>query len=138
MYNFVLFYFFRFCLFILEKNGGRKRTETSMWERNMDPLPHQGPNPQPSHVPWPGIKPVIFCFVGCCPSHWAKPVRAHCANFKAWTKWFYMQILVSKIDSIKEEILWKILPMEGNEKGIKLYWAQRVLLEISFTHLFRK
>ena len=27
---------------------------------------NQGPNPQPRHVTWLGIKPMTFCLVGCC------------------------------------------------------------------------
>ena len=33
-------------------------------------------NPQPRHVPWPGIEQVTFHFVGQHPTHWATPVRA--------------------------------------------------------------
>ena len=43
--------------------------------------PTQGPNPQPRHVPRPGIKPAAFHSVGQCPTNRATPVRA-LPNFK--------------------------------------------------------
>ena len=60
--------------------GERKsRRETSMCERYIEHLlhtPNWGPGPQPRHVPWLGIEPVIFQSVGQCPPHWATPARA--------------------------------------------------------------
>ena len=35
--------------------------------------PDGGLNPQPRHVPWPGIKLASFCFVGQRPTNWATP-----------------------------------------------------------------
>ena len=38
--------------------------------------PGWGPNPQPRHVPCPGIKLATLHFVGQCPYNWATLVRA--------------------------------------------------------------
>ena len=53
-----------------EGKGGRE------WESNIDAEKHRsvaspispdwGPNLQPRHIPWPGIKPVTFWFTGRC------------------------------------------------------------------------
>ena len=70
----------RTCLLILEAgNGGRGREGDR--ERNIDQLPfvcvptkdrssmpQPGQNPQPRHVPWPGIHPATFRFAGWCSS----------------------------------------------------------------------
>lgn len=40
-------------------------------------------------------------------------------NFKIWVKWFYMQILISKVDSVRKTNLRKTFSMKGNEKVIK-------------------
>ena len=53
---------------------------------------HQGPNPQPKHMPWPGTKQVTFCLAGGCPTHWATPARAGRAFFKVEEK-----VLIGKI-----------------------------------------
>ena len=42
--------------------------------------PHQGPGPQPRHVPRLGIKPVTLCFTGWCSIHWTTPARAAILN----------------------------------------------------------
>ena len=56
-----------------ERNIGVREKHQSVFS-HMCPI--QGPNLQPRHVPWPGIKPVIFHFAGCCPTNWATPIRA--------------------------------------------------------------
>ena len=74
-----------FIYFQREGNGGRKRgRETSMCERSwigcLSHTPNQRPGPQPRLVPWPGVKLVIFHFVGGCPTNWATPVKS-CGTF---------------------------------------------------------
>ena len=39
-------------------------------------VPHQGPGPQPRHVPWLGIEPATLWFTAWCSIHWATPARA--------------------------------------------------------------
>ena len=61
--------------------GGRKKgRETLTCERNIDwmPLvcPKGVPGPQPRLVPWLGIEPVTFLFIGQHAIHWATPARA--------------------------------------------------------------
>ena len=69
--------------FFLERGGRREEKR----ERNIDvrgkhqlvascTYPDWGPNPQPRHVPWLGMEPVTFCFVGWCPTNWSMMVRA--------------------------------------------------------------
>ena len=38
--------------------------------------PDRGLNPQPRHVPWPGVRPVTFGFAGQCPTNGVTPGRA--------------------------------------------------------------
>ena len=59
-------------LFILERGEGRERgRDTSMCERYIVQIgclshaPNWGPGLQPRHIPWPGIEPVTFGFIGC-------------------------------------------------------------------------
>ena len=60
---------------LLEKEGEVEREK----ERNIDGkekhqlvaslmCPDWGLNPQPRHVPWPGLKPMTFQFIGQCPN----------------------------------------------------------------------
>ena len=59
--------------------------ETSMWARNIDRLllvgtPNRGPNPQPRHVPWPGVESATFPFSGWHPTNEASSVRASASS----------------------------------------------------------
>ena len=57
-------------IYFLEVGEGREKEKV----RNIDVLVAspmdsiRGLNPQPRHVPWPGIDPVTFPFVGWCPT----------------------------------------------------------------------
>ena len=64
-------------LFIFrERKRGRKRgRETSVCGCLLRPH-YWGPGPQPRHVPWLGIQPVILWFTGPRSIHWATPARA--------------------------------------------------------------
>ena len=73
-----------FYLFIFrEREGGRRRGGETL----IGCLLHAsnlGPGPQPGHVPWLGIKPLTFWFIGQHPIHWATLARAlFCINM--WT-----------------------------------------------------
>ena len=46
----------------------------------------QGPNPQPRHVPWPGIKPAAFRLWDNTPINSAKPARATHIILKVFSK----------------------------------------------------
>ena len=67
-----------------ERERGR---ETSMWERNHRSVasctcPNWGLNPQPRHIPWPGIEPATFRFAGWHPTNWATLTRAASLTLK--------------------------------------------------------
>ena len=56
-----------FIYLFFEERGreGERGRETSVWERNIDPLPlahalNRGQNAQPRHLPWPGIELAAF------------------------------------------------------------------------------
>ena len=71
------------CIYLFLDRGEGREYER---ERNISHLPLEcartgGLNPQPRHAPWPGIEPVIFCFVGECSTDWATSVRAICWLF---------------------------------------------------------
>ena len=75
-----LFFFFFFFLkdfiyLFLERGEEReKESEKSMSEKHWSVASRmhhdRGPNPQPRHVPWLGIKLVTFGFLGRCPTSW--------------------------------------------------------------------
>ena len=61
--------------------------ETSISRLSYSPRhPDQGPNPQPNHVPWLGIKLVTFWFEAWCPTHWATMVRKNFSNLDVNSK----------------------------------------------------
>ena len=70
-----------------ERKGGRKRGRATLTcERNINWLVashnhHWQPGLQPRHVPWLGIKPVTFRFVGCRSNQWVTPAWGKYANF---------------------------------------------------------
>ena len=68
--------FFKKGYLFLERGEGREKER----ERNINGClfhaPDQGPGPQPRHVPWLGIEPVILWFAGPHSVHWATPARA--------------------------------------------------------------
>ena len=86
-------FFFRFYLFVFRERGGKGEREEEKLQREKETLiflfhlcmqslvdscmcPNQGLNPQPLHVPWMGIEPATFRFVGQCPTNWSTPARA--------------------------------------------------------------
>ena len=73
--------FFRF-LFIFRKGKGEKKRQrkTSMCGCLLC-TPHQGPGPQPRHVPWLGIEQATFWFTGRCSIHWTTPAREKWLDF---------------------------------------------------------
>ena len=69
-----------FIYFQREGKGGRKRGR----ETSVVCLLHAltwGPIPQPSRVPWLGVKLATLRFVGRCPTHWARQARAVLLNY---------------------------------------------------------
>ena len=72
----------RFFYLFLERGEGKEKER----ERNISvwlPLtcPHWGPDPQPRHMPWLGIKPATLWFAGQCSIHWATPARVKACTF---------------------------------------------------------
>ena len=65
-------FFLRFYLFISRERGWEGENHQCC----LSCAPHQGPGPQPRHVPWLGIKSVTFWFTGWHSIHWATPARA--------------------------------------------------------------
>ena len=64
----------RTCLLILGRGERMERgRETSVWKKTLIycllRVAWHGPNPQPRYVPWPGIKPVTFWFMGWYPTN---------------------------------------------------------------------
>ena len=77
-----LSFFFKnifFLLLILEKGKKRERN-VHVREKHQSVAsctrPDWGLNPHPRHVPWLGIKPTTFWFVGRHPTNWATLARA--------------------------------------------------------------
>ena len=87
------------CMYLpLERGEGRGKRgrETLMCERNTHWLPPActltwGPGLHPRHLPWPGIKPVTFCFAGQHPTNWATPLRARQVYFFKTNKIIFSQ-----------------------------------------------
>ena len=69
-------------LFIFRERGreGERERNISVWEKHWSvasrTCPNQGPNLQPRHVPWPGIKLATLSFAEGRSSNWATAVRA--------------------------------------------------------------
>ena len=69
-------------LFLQRGEGREKERErnNNMREKHRSATSHtcpdQKPNRQPRHIPWLGIEPVTFHFVGQHPTNWATPARA--------------------------------------------------------------
>ena len=78
------FFFFKKKIYLfLESEEGREKERgrgIRVWEIHWLVAscmhPNWGPGPQPRHVPWLAIEPVMFWFSGQCSTHWATPVRA--------------------------------------------------------------
>ena len=64
--------------------------------------PNQGPGPQPRHVPWPGIEPATFHFVGWHSTNWAALVRADHAI-----------LLTDLKGEIKMDKFWPLMLVDG-------------------------
>ena len=69
------FFFKKKILFISREGGRKKGKETSVCGCLLC-APYWGPGPQPRHVPWLVIEPVIFWFTGQHSIHWATPAGA--------------------------------------------------------------
>ena len=79
LYYFLLSTYFKkyFIYLFVERGGGRGEKEQEKHRLVASHMhPDRGPNRQPRYVPWMGIKPVTFRFVGQCQTNWATPVRA--------------------------------------------------------------
>ena len=75
----------------------RERGRVGERERNIDLLPLTcAPTGDSSrHVPWLGIEPASFHFVGWCPTNWATPVRAHLTDINwALTMFWALQCML--------------------------------------------
>ena len=105
-----------FIYLFLEKREWRDKER----ERNIDvrekhqlvvslTLPDQGPNVQPRHVPWPGIKPVTFLYAGWCPTNWATPVRAvvSCNPRLSFINWIIWNCSYSTLFNLYEFVSWR-------------------------------
>ena len=93
LYYFILFYFilFYFILFLTEDmltnfwERGEKRwwgewTETSVWEKHRHMCLDREANPQLRHMlPWPGIEPVTFQFLGRCSDQLSQTGQGCCS-----------------------------------------------------------
>ena len=76
---FYLKFFLQIFIYFRELGGeGQGERNITMREKNQSvaswTCSDQEPNPQPRHVPWPGIEPETF--LGWCPTNWATLVRA--------------------------------------------------------------
>ena len=76
----IMFYYMDIPLFFFIPNWGHfftafreRKREISMWDRRRSAAFHmclaQGSNPQPKHVPWPGIKPATLWLQEDTPRH---------------------------------------------------------------------
>ena len=68
---FSLFYLF---IFIEGKGETKTRRETSLCGC-LSPAPYWGPDQQPRHVPWLGMKPMTLWFTGRYLIHWTTAAR---------------------------------------------------------------
>ena len=81
----------RFYLFLKRVERREKERDRNISVREKHLLvasctcPDQGLNPQPRHVPWPGMDPVIFHFVERCPHNWVTLIRAYIKLFYSFT-----------------------------------------------------
>ena len=69
------------------KAGGKeKEGETSSWVRNAAFCMHpkQGSNLQPRHVPWPGIEPPTFCYMGWGSNQMSQTGQSWTSIFRFW------------------------------------------------------
>ena len=83
-----------------------------MCQRYINRLPLT--RPQPSHVPWLGVKPLAtFQFAGWCSVRWATPARHKVTTFKVLTmdcfNYFYLFVFREK-------------RREGEKEGEKHWW----------------
>ena len=94
---------FFFKILFLEREGGRSR-KTSMCGHLLH-APHQGPGPQPRHVPWLGIELETLCFAarpqstelfqpGAISSLWSYPI--HLCSYKIPYDLTYKWNLINK------------------------------------------
>ena len=119
----------RFYLFISRERGrkGEREGETSMCGC-LSCAPYWGPTPQPSHVPWLGIKLVTFPFTGWCPNHWATPVRDSVLCYEER----------SHVENRRERLRWNgwcyKKPEQGGELGVQVITSEGAG-PVSYTHL---
>ena len=88
MYYCVITFLKDFIYLFLERGEGREKerernitVREKHWSVASLTCPDQGPNLQPSHVPWPRIKRAAFHFAEWRPTNWATVVRELCNNF---------------------------------------------------------
>ena len=81
------------CPLILERERGREGEREGEKHPSFDShmCPDQGPNMQPRHVPWWGIKPATFWFIGWCSNQlghtgqgWLLSLCSKCWNQEVW------------------------------------------------------
>ena len=85
-YLFAIYWIFLLKTLFLERGeGGRKgEKHRCVRETSADCLLHTPSwwsSLQPRHVPWPGIEPVTFHFIGWRSIHWAIPARAEIFSY---------------------------------------------------------
>ena len=92
--GFLFYYLFKiFCKLILEKGERREKKGEKHWcerktligYREYTPLP--GLNPQPRHVPWLGIWPTIFWFMGQHFNQLSNASQGNWVVFYYWVVW---------------------------------------------------
>ena len=130
----------RFYLFTFRergREGERKRGRaTSVWEKHQSVAshthPNQGPNPQPRRVPWPGIKPVTFCFAGQGPTNWATPVRVRIA-FLMEEKQMWLSRNIKEFGVFLNTGLAMLENRKTSKQSLKKWWLFIFILHIFFT-----
>ena len=74
-------------------------------------IPHQGPGPQPSHVPWLGVELATLWFTGWCSIQWATPARARVLKY------------ATTINSSCHRVIFSFFLLERERKeGREKYW----------------
>ena len=69
-----------------KQGGEEKEGETSSWVRNAAFCMHpkHGSNLQPRHVPWPGIEPPTFCYIGWGSNQMSQTSQSWTSIFRFW------------------------------------------------------
>ena len=101
-----IFSFFLEILLIFRERGREGERNIDEWEKHRlvaSHTPTWGRDPQPRHVPRPGIKPATFQFTDQHSTHWATPTRA---SFTYFLYYFYTTI----VWEVVTEIIWPTKP----------------------------